>query len=122
MTITATYHAPEGDNAVVTTRGVRFFDGQPVELNTRDHAELLGKLKGNPHFELAGDVDGIETQKPAPLKAVHKGFGKFTIDKGDKVLVEGLDKAKADEFNALDDDAKAVFVQNALDDQAGGNS
>lgn len=46
-----TYNAPEGDNKVVETHGLTFFDGQPLELNTDDHEAFLKKVDGNPHFD-----------------------------------------------------------------------
>jgi hypothetical protein len=48
----ATYHAPEGDDKVAEMGGVTFFDGQSVELNTDDHGHMIGKLQGNPHFDV----------------------------------------------------------------------
>lgn len=113
--ITVTYHAPQGDNPVVEMRGVRMFDDTPVDLDSVEHAGLLGKLKTNQHFELSGEVEKIETPKPATMKASHKGFGKYSIELGDKVLVEGLAKADADQFNALDESGKTAFVESALD-------
>lgn len=49
---TVTYNAPEGESAVVETRGQRFFDGRGVELNTRDHGDLIAKADGNPLFDV----------------------------------------------------------------------
>lgn len=49
---TAIYHAPEGDSEVVHMGGVRFFDGESVELNSDDHPHLMTKIEGNPHFEV----------------------------------------------------------------------
>lgn len=61
---TATYHAPSGDNKVVEMGGVTFFDGQPVELNSDDHAHLLKKLPGNHHFDFdLGEVIPDEPKK-----------------------------------------------------------
>lgn len=53
-TAIVTYNAPDGDDAVVTTRGVRFFDGQPQELDTDEHDELIEKCRANLHFEVIG--------------------------------------------------------------------
>jgi hypothetical protein len=116
MTITATYHAPDKDSEVVTTRGVRFFDGQPVELNRDEHSALIGKLRGNPHFEVAG-ADEAETPTPV-LEARHRGRGVYAIVRSDETLVEGLNKADAEAFNAMTDDDKATYVQAALEDAA----
>src|SRR3954469_7343316 len=58
---TATYHAPEGDNKVAEMGGVTFFNGQAVELNSDDHGHMIGKLKGNRHFDLeVGEDDGAK--------------------------------------------------------------
>lgn len=60
---TAIYHAPEGDSEVVHTNGVRFFDGETVELNSNDHGHLLAKLPDNPHFEVELGED-VPDEKP----------------------------------------------------------
>lgn len=62
--ITATYHAPQGDNEVVHMRGVRFIDGQPVDIDPDVHAALIGKLVSNRHFE----VTGVEELTAPPAK------------------------------------------------------
>jgi len=60
----ATYHAPEGDNKVVEMGGKTFFDGQAVELNTDEHAQLIRKLESNIHFEFEiGPDDGATKPK-----------------------------------------------------------
>jgi len=48
--VNVTYNAPEDDSPVVTTGGKRFFDGQPLELDTNTHSELVDRLRGNQHF------------------------------------------------------------------------
>lgn len=60
---TATYHAPEGDNEVVHMGGVRFIDGEPVELNSDDHPHLMSKIEGNHLFEVDMGED-IPSDKP----------------------------------------------------------
>ena len=62
----ATYHAPEGDNKVVEMGGVTFFDGQPVDLNSVDHAHLIAKLPGNPHFDIEVGEDDGQNKKRGP--------------------------------------------------------
>lgn len=58
-TATATYHAPEGDEKSCTMAGVTFNDGDPVEINSDEHAHLMNKLPTNQHFEFeAGGDDG----------------------------------------------------------------
>lgn len=51
-----TYVAAEGETPVVTTRGIRFIDGQPQDLDDKKHADLIRKARGNPHFIV--DPDG----------------------------------------------------------------
>jgi hypothetical protein len=69
---TATYHAPEGDNKVVEMGGVTFFDDQPVDLNSNDHAHLMSKLANNQHFdfELGEEIpDEPKPRRGRPPKA-----------------------------------------------------
>lgn len=47
-----TYHAPEDDNEVVHMGGVRFIDGQEVEINSEEHPHLMSKLQNNQHFDV----------------------------------------------------------------------
>lgn len=61
---TATYHAPQGDNEVVHMGGVRFIDGQAVEINSNDHPQLMKKIEGNPHFEVEMGEEEPEKRKP----------------------------------------------------------
>lgn len=62
---TAIYRAPEGDNEVVRMCGVRFFDGEEVELNSDDHAHLFKKLPGNQHFDIEiGEEEDAPVEKP----------------------------------------------------------
>lgn len=114
-----TYIAPAGDEAVVTTGGVRFFDGQSVDLGP-EHGPLLAKLRNNPHFEVHGepadlqedpvDDDGVEIG----LSARHKGRGKYAIvratEGGEIVVRDGLTKADAAAFNALSVEDREAYV------------
>lgn len=61
---TATYVAPQGDAEIVHMGGIRFIEGQPVDLNTDDHGRLIGKLETNPHF----DVEVSETEEKSEPK------------------------------------------------------
>lgn len=63
---TATYHAPKGDSKVVEMGGVTFFDGQPVELNSDDHANMIAKLPGNPHFDIEVGEDDAKPRRGRP--------------------------------------------------------
>lgn len=62
--VNVTYNMPTDDNAVVTMGGKRFFDGQPVELNTETHERFINKLRGNPHFS----VEDVAFESPAPIE------------------------------------------------------
>lgn len=114
--ITVIYHAPPGDDRVVDMRGVTFFDGKPVEIDTEEHTALANKLRTNWHFEVIGD----ETLPPellppvaddAGLIAVHRGRGSWSIMKGDAEVIQSIDKAEAEAFNALSNDDKAAYVE-----------
>jgi hypothetical protein len=109
-----TYHAPAGDSEVVSLMGLRFFDGEPRELDDA-HAPLLEKLAHNPHFEVEGALLVVhdETDPPAiGLRAIHRGFGRYSIVRGDEdtEIRDGLDKAEARAFNALTETEKLAFV------------
>lgn len=113
-----TYHAPAGDEAVVTIGGLRFFDGQEQDVDPEQHDALLRKLSTNPHF----DVDGINPAGTGPvadddpavigLRAIHNGGGRFIIVRGDKdqKVKEGLTKDDAKAFNDLSDEDKEAYV------------
>jgi hypothetical protein len=58
---TVTYHAPEGDNAVVIFFGVRFFDGQSQEFGA-EHGALIAKAHRNPHFAVS--MSGAASSDP----------------------------------------------------------
>lgn len=108
-----TYKMPsQDDSATVTMGGVRFFDGQPTELDQEEHANLLAKLRTNQHFEVS-ESKPKEAKAKAPvegLKAVHIAGGRFVIKDGDAVVKEGLNKAEADSFNALSPEDKAALL------------
>lgn len=112
--VSATYHAPEGDEAVVIMRGVRFFDGRPEALDEEEHEGLIAKLRTNQHFEVDGSDEKpkkVEKSAPAGLRAVHIAGGRFVIKKDGETIKEGLNKADADAFNALSDEDKAAYVE-----------
>lgn len=68
-TAIVTYNAPENDSPVVTTRGVRFFDGQPQELDLNEHSSLIAKCRSNPHFEVIGGEAADRMEKARAAKA-----------------------------------------------------
>lgn len=114
--VSVTYNAPDGDDAVVTMRGVRFFDGQPLNLDPVEHDGLIAKLRNNQHFAVEGGEPKAPKAEKKPkatvegLRAVHIAGGRFKIVDGDVTIKEGLNKADADAFNALDDADKAEYV------------
>lgn len=59
---------------------------------------------------ISGDAKGKTAITNDGLKAEHHGGGKFNITEGETVLLSGLSKADADEFNALSPEDKAAFV------------
>lgn len=68
---TATYNAPEGDSKVVEMGGVTFFDGKEVDLNSFEHAHMIAKLQGNPHFDITvgEEVPDERPKRGRPTKA-----------------------------------------------------
>lgn len=85
---------------------------------TGDVLKAEGEWKPrDPHWirqELRGDVVVTEPPgEPEPehdLLAVHRGRGSYSIMRGGEELLEGLTKAEADDFNALDPAARSAFV------------
>jgi len=112
--ITATYNAPEGDNEVVTMRGVRFFDGQATELDPVVHSDLIKKLRGNGLFEVHGADEEPEEPASEGLVAKHRGRGTYGVFDGDQLLdgIPPMTKDDADAFNAKTDAEKQAFVDN----------
>lgn len=66
----AIYHAPPGDNEVTYMGGVRFIDGETVDLNSDDHPHLMTKLPTNQHFEfvLGEEVADDKPRRGRPPK------------------------------------------------------
>lgn len=96
---TATYVPPVGDSKVVEMGGVTFFAGQPVDLNSDDHAHLISKLDGNTHFDLE---KGKDDEKPQPVakkrgrpSAADRVAAKEAAEAADKAAKDAADKAKA---------------------------
>lgn len=109
QTATATYIAPPGDSKVCEMGGVTFFDGQPVELNSYDHAHLIAKLPGNMHFEITVSE---EDNQPVPVakkrgrpSAADIAAAKAAAEEADKTAAAA--KAKAEETKADADKLKA---------------
>jgi hypothetical protein len=114
--VSVTYNAPEGDEAVVTMRGVRFFDGQALHLDPIEHDGLIAKLRNNQHFEVEGGEPKAPKAEKKPkatvegLRAVHIAGGRFKIVDGLVTIKEGLNKADADAFNAMSPEDRAAYV------------
>lgn len=60
--VNVTYNAPEDDNPVVITGGKRFFDAQPLELDTDTHGELVERLRDNQHFTVEDSAPSAPPQ------------------------------------------------------------
>jgi hypothetical protein len=62
--IIATYRAPDGDAPFVEMCGIRFLDGDPVEIDaSTDTAHVIQKLRGNQHFDVLDDGEGAPAKK-----------------------------------------------------------
>ncbi len=115
--ISVIYRAPKRDDKVVEMGGHTFFDGKIEKVDSESEAFLLGKLRGNRHFEVI-DKDAPKepvkavTPKPAntQLAAVEQVDGSFAITNGADLIKDGLTKEDADAFNALSDEDKAEYV------------
>jgi hypothetical protein len=59
-----TYNAPQDDSEVVTYMGVKFFSGHPIEVDASEHAALIGKALGNPHFNVEGADEAATKDDP----------------------------------------------------------
>ena len=60
----AIYHAPAGDSEVVHFCGVRFIDGETIELNSNDHPHLMTKIEGHHCFEVEMGEEVPDEPKP----------------------------------------------------------
>lgn len=83
--------------------------GLKTQLAERDQqiTELRTKLEA---AEKAVSEAGNSNQTAA-LKAEHHGGGKFNVTQGEAVLLSGLSKAEADDFNSKSDEDKAAYVE-----------
>ncbi len=119
-------YVPDSDMPEETKQfGYDFTKGKSVEVTDERH---LDKFEGNRFFEVSGrtkaankgpdksraditDPEAEAAKDPTsnPLKAVHRGRGNYSIMRGDAdELAEGLTKAEAEAFNAMNDDEKAT--------------
>ena len=56
----------------------------------------------------------IEGEAPVELVAKHRSRGSYSVMRGDEELLEGLDKEKATEFNALSPEDREKALEYAL--------
>lgn len=95
----------------VTQRGVYDAKGEMIEIGAEVEAKgdkMPGYLIGKAVPVRGGKT--FITNPDGALKAEHHGGGKFNITQGETVLLSGITKADADDFNALSNDDKAAFV------------
>lgn len=95
----------------ITAGGIYGADGKEIPVGT----ELAVKEEPKGwagRYAVLSDSKGKKavTNPDTGLKAEHHGGGKFNITQGEKVLLSGISKADADEFNALSEEDKAAFV------------
>lgn len=101
----------------ITARGIYDNAGEEIpvgtELTLKDEpTDWVGRYR-----VVGGDVSGkTAVTNPAKsdktgLRAEHRGGGSYSIMDGDKEIVEKLSKAEAEEFNALDAEARAKFIE-----------
>lgn len=97
----------------ITAGGI--YDGKGKELEIGSEHDLKDEpigWAGRYTVVSGGKKEGktAVTNGVPVLKAEHHGGGKFNITKGEEVLLSGISKAEADDFNALSDEDKAAFV------------
>lgn len=100
----------------ITAGGI--YDGKGQEVPVGTELDVKAEPKGwAGRYDVIGDKKGktpvtnpAEGGQGPTLKAEHHGGGKFNITKGEEILLNGLSKTEADEFNALSDEDKAAFV------------
>lgn len=95
----------------ITGGGIYDGKGQEVPVGTElTVKEEPAAWAGRYTVLSGGDAKGKTAITNDGLKAEHHGGGKFNITEGETVLLSGLSKADADEFNALSPEDKAAFV------------
>lgn len=63
------YIAPEGDNPLVKTHGLKFNDGDCVILDEAEHAIFIAKAEVNPHFVVdRGESEQATRRRGRPPK------------------------------------------------------
>lgn len=100
------YIPEEGTPPVASQFGITF-GPEPVEVTD---PRIIAKCKGSPFYEVMSADPSQDSGDAIELRAVHKGRGKYVILDGDNEVMADLDKASADNFNALSDDLKLAYV------------
>ena len=98
-----------GPRGLNTTQGKVWVDpGGTVDVEL-----IKGEDAPKDWFATAGANKGKAKSKDvdATLKAEHHGGGKFNVTEGEAVHLSGLSKAEADDFNAMSDADKEVFLE-----------
>lgn len=99
----------------ITAPGI--YDGNGVEVPVGEEFDVTAEPQGwDGRFVVVSDGKGkTAVTNPAKdnkgLRAEHRGGGSYSIMDGDKEVVEKLSKAEAEEFNALDAEARAKFIE-----------
>lgn len=109
LTITNIAKGPRGVNAA--RGGTILLDpGQTAEVEVSE-AEAADLSKD--WFEVKGGRTKAEAPKSSiGPEAKHRGGGSYSVMEGDKELREKLTKEQAEDFNALDADGKAKWLQD----------
>lgn len=96
----------------ITGGGLYGADGTEIPVGTELTVKKEPVAWAGRYSVVSGDNKGktAVTNPDGGLKAEHHGGGKFNITQGETVLLSGITKADADDFNALTDDDKAAFV------------
>lgn len=97
----------------ITAGGIYDSTGKEIPVGTELSVKEEPKGWAGRYRVVGGGAKGktaITNPADGSLKAEHHGGGKFRITKGEEVLLTGISKADADDFNALSDEDKAAFV------------
>lgn len=96
----------------ITGGGLYGADGTEIPVGTELTVKKEPVAWAGRYNVVSGDNKGKTgvANPDGALKAEHHGGGKFNITQGETVLLSGITKADADDFNALSDDDKAAFV------------
>lgn len=97
----------------ITASGI--YDGKGVEVPVGEEFDVTDEPHGwDGRYVVVSDGKGktaVTNPAKTGLRAEHRGGGSYSIMDGDKEIVEKLSKAEAEEFNALDAEARAKFIE-----------